>query len=396
MHKKLKIYLTTTDWLYLCLCTALSILSVVALISVVQTGQLSAHALSGQYKIVFTQLLAICLGIACALAISAIPFHKIASLWPYISIVCWAFVLLTFIPGIAYSPGNTGSQSWISAPFGMSFQPTEFAKIAFFISFATHLDAAKTTLSHPKTLFGIFSHILLPVLLVHFQGDDGAAAVFLATGLLMLFLAGLNRWVVIGFATAGLCSLPILWKFILSTHQKDRILGMLFPQEFADTTMYQQIQSRAAISSGGLLGKGFFTQNHLHVPLSENDFIFSYLAQCLGFIGILVVLFFLFAFLLRTLKAAACSRDRISAYFCGCVFVSLLFQSTIHIGMNLMLLPVMGLTLPFLSAGGSSMLTSYICVGLVLSIQRGYLYQKSFSTVKSNTRLAKIHIKATT
>lgn len=379
MQKKLKTYLVTTDWIYLCLCTVLSLVSVIALFSIVKTGQKYPHANSGQYKIVVTQIFALCLGIACALGISAIPFQKIASLWPYISIICWGLVLLTFVPGVAYSPGNTGSQSWISGPFGMSFQPTELAKIAFFISFSTHLDYSKKTLSHPRTLIGIFLHILFPVLIVHFQGDDGTAAVFLATGLLMLFLAGLNRWVVITVAGLGLCSLPILWKFVLSSHQKDRILGMLFPQEFADTTMYQQLQSRAAISSGGLFGKGFFSQNHSFVPLSENDFIFSYLAQCLGFIGTLIILILLFSFLLSTLKAAADPGDRVSAYFCGCVFCSLLFQSTIHIGMNLMLVPVMGLTLPFLSAGGSSLLTCYLCVGLVLSRRRNFLSQKSIS-----------------
>lgn len=372
MFKKFKFLFIHNNWIYLLPCLILSGISIIALLSIAQSGQITSTSVLGQYKVVASQSTAIILGFICAIFLSFVNFKKITELWPYISIFCWVLVLATFIPGVAYSPGSTTSHSWIALPLGFSFQPTELAKIAFFISLSVHLSHVRATISKAKTLCLLCIHIFLPVVIIHLQGDDGTAAVYLATGLIMLFLAGVNRWIIIGGSIAGVLSLPLIWKFVLSNHQKDRIIGMLYPQKFASTIMYQQIHSQQSFSIGGVWGVGFFQKNYYYVPRAENDFIFSYLGQCLGFIGATHVLLILFGFLFKTLYMSAINENRTAAYFTSCVFASLLFQTCIHIGMNLMLLPVMGLTLPFLSAGGSSVLMIYLSVGLVLSANRSY------------------------
>lgn len=371
MKQKLQRCWHTTHKSYLLLCIALSGLSIVTLVSVGLYGGLHYSGTFGNMRLAVTQVLATGLGLLGAIVLSMMDYRKLVNLWPLHMAICWGLVLLTFVPGIGYDPGTTGSHSWIAMPFGMSFQPTELAKISFYLSFAHHLAKVHTTLSRPKTLLPVLLHILVPVLLVHLQGDDGTATVFLAIGVVMLFMAGINRWVVISCMAAALASLPLMWNFVLTTHQKERIWGLFYPDLYVDTTMHQQLQARIAIGAGRLTGTGLFNPQHYYVPRSENDFIFSYFAESCGFIGCLVFFALLFALMWKTLQTAQNAASRTGAYLCIGVFATLLFQSTVNIGMNLLLLPVMGLTLPFMSAGGTSVLTLYLSVGLVLSVERG-------------------------
>ncbi|MFV0412665.1 MAG: FtsW/RodA/SpoVE family cell cycle protein [Oscillospiraceae bacterium] len=367
---KIKTYWQTTDKLYLALCAALSGLSAVTLASVAQYGGLTYTGVFGNWRPAITQIFASVLGILLAVAISLVDYRKILRLWPLLAGICWGLVLLTFIPGVGYEPAGTGSQSWIAMPFGMSFQPTEIAKISFYITFALHLSHVHDTLTRPKTLLPVLAHLLLPVLLVHFQGDDGTAIVFLVIGAVMLFMAGLNRWVVIACTAVGAAALPLLWNFVLSTYQKERILGLFYPDQYTHTTMHQQLRGRVAIGAGQLFGRGLFQPEHYYVPRSENDFIFSYYAEGCGFVGSLVLLALLFALMAKILFTALKAPSRAGAYLCIGVFATVLFQTMVNVGMKLMLLPVMGITLPFVSAGGTSVLMLYLSVGLVLSVGR--------------------------
>ncbi|MDL2324813.1 FtsW/RodA/SpoVE family cell cycle protein [Ruminococcaceae bacterium OttesenSCG-928-A16] len=372
MKKAIKNYFTTTNWVYLLLCVLVSVISVATLVSVGQYGGLTYTSAFGNMRPAVTQAFASVLGLCCAVVLSLIPFKKILKFWPFFAVACWVLVLLTFVPGVGYQPGATGSQSWIAMPFGMSFQPTEIAKISFYISFAVHLNKVRPTLNHPKNLLLVLVHLLLPVLLVHFQGDDGTAMVFLVIGVIMLFMAGINRWVVVLCATAMAAALPLLWRFVLTVHQKERIIGLFWPQQFTDTTMHQQLRGRVAIGAGQLFGRGLFQPNHYYVPRPENDFIFSYFAQSCGFIGCLILFGLLFGIMVKTLQTAGTTQNRTGAYVCVGVFATLLFQTVVNLGMNLMLLPVMGVTLPFMSAGGTSVLMLYLSVGLVLSVWKSY------------------------
>lgn len=370
MKIALKRYLNATDFFYLFLCGMLSCISIVTLFSVGRFGGLNLSGIFGNLRPAYTQILAAALGIPCALAVSAADHRVIEKVWPLFAVLCWAAVLLTFVPGIGYEPPGTGSRSWIPLPFGMSFQPTEIAKVAFILSFSVHLHKVRSTLNHPGSIFPVLLHLGLPVLLVHLQGDDGTAVVFLAIGGIMLVAAGLNRWVVaIGSAVAAGAAWPV-WNYLLSQYQRDRILGLFNPVPYADTIMYQQLRARQAIGLGGFAGSGLSSPNHTYVPRPENDFIFSYFAESCGFIGCLLLLGLLLALLYKTLHAALHSAHRAGAYVCIGVFAMLFFQCIVNIGMNLMLVPVMGITLPFVSAGGTSSLVLYLAVGLVLAVKR--------------------------
>lgn len=368
MLQTIKRYCKTTDLPLLGLCIFLSGLSVLTLVSVGLHGGLDYGGTLGNAKPAVTQVLALAVGLIGAFVMSAVDYQYLLRYWPVHAAFCWFLVLLTFVPGIGYSPGETGSQSWISLPFGMSFQPTEIAKVSFFITMALHLDTVHDKLNRISTLGPVLLHMLGPALLVHLQGDDGTALVFLAVGVLMLLMAGLSRWVVAGIVAAVAAAVPLAWQFLLGEYQKQRILGLFNPQAYADTIMYQQIRGAAAIRRGGLTGQGFFSPNHTYIPEAENDFIFSYFAEACGFLGVLLLLALLFGILFCVLRVAALARSRAGAYLCVGVFGALLFQVAVNVAMNLGIFPVMGLTLPYLSAGGTSLLMSFLSIGIVLNV----------------------------
>lgn len=362
-------YLRKTDISYLLLCVALSAISVLTLFAVGQYGGLELTGTFGDFKPALTQVLASVLGIACAVLVSLVDYHLLLRFWPIVLAVCWGLVLLTFIPGVGYSPGDTGSQSWIALPFGFSFQPTEIAKVGFAISFAGHLAKVGKRLHKPTILLPVLGHLLLPVLLVHFQGDDGTALVFFAMGVVMLIFAGINRWAVLGCGIAAGIAAPLVWNYVMGEYQRQRFLGLFDPAPYADTIMYQQLRAREAIGAGGFMGNGLFAEHH-YVPRAENDFFFSFYAESFGFLGCLVLMALLFVLLYKTLRAARRAPDGAGAYICVGVFGAFAFQTVVNIGMNLMLVPVMGIPLPFLSAGGTSVLMLYLSAGLVLSVGR--------------------------
>ncbi len=362
-------YVAGIDFRLLLLCVVLSCLSIAVLLSVAGYGNLELDGWLGNLRPVFTQILATVLGIAGAVLLSLTDYRLLVRYWPVHAAICWGLVLLTFIPGIGYEPAGTGSQSWIAMPFGMSFQPTEIAKISFCITYAAHLARVRDTLNKPRTLLPVLAHLALPVLLIHLQGDDGTAISFLAMGGIMLIMAGLNRWVVASCAAVAAVAAPFVWRYVVTPHQKERIFGLLLPEEYADTIMYQQLQGRSAVSAGGLFGRGLFA-THQDVPRAENDFIFSFFAECYGFVGCVLLLALFFGLMVAVLQKARKAPDRVGAYICIGIFATLFFQCIVNIGMNLLLLPVMGLTLPFLSAGGTSVLMLYLSIGLVLSVGR--------------------------
>ena len=156
---------------------------------------------------------------------------------------------------------------------------------------------------------------------------------------------------------------------ILKGYQFKRILAVLTPDDpaLADIT-YQQNKGAMAIGTGGLTGQGLLSGEHIFVPNAWNDFIFAYLANVLGFLGAAAVLLLLFALCLRTLRTGLQCPDALGCNICVGIFAALFLQCVINIGMNLQVLPVIGVTLPFFSAGGSSVVMMYLCVGIVLSV----------------------------
>ena len=228
-------------------------------------------------------------------------------------------------------------------------------------------------MNKPANLLALAVHVLLPVLAIHIQGDDGTALVFLGIGLVMVFAGGISGWLVAGGLAAAGGGAALLLKLrpgLLKGYQAKRIFAVLDPENpaLADIA-YQQNKGAMAIGTGGLTGTGLWGE-HVFVPNSWNDFIFSYLANAMGFVGAVTVLLLLLGISVRILLAALQSTDALGRYLCVGIFAALFWQCIINLGMNLQVLPVIGVTLPFFSAGGSSVVMVYLCVGLVLAVSR--------------------------
>ena len=365
-------YLRQIDGIFLALCAACSVLSVVTLVSI-------GHNQLGSINKASVQFIASALGILLALIVSTVDYRALARAWPLHAVLAWGMVLPTLLLHnvrlgfltVGYYAGGTSNYSWYRVG-GMTFQPAELAKISFILTLALHLSRVRGQVNRPKNLLLLFLHIALPAAAIHVQGDDGTALVFLGIGLVMLYAGGLSHWLVAGGLTAGVvggAALLTLRPGILKGYQFKRILAVLTPDDpaLADIT-YQQNKGAMAIGTGGLTGQGLLSGEHIFVPNAWNDFIFAYLANVLGFLGAAAVLLLLFALCLRTLRTGLQCPDALGCNICVGIFAALFLQCVINIGMNLQVLPVIGVTLPFFSAGGSSVVMMYLCVGIVLSV----------------------------
>ena len=372
MYPLIRRYLRRVDLFMLLLCAACSVLSVVVLMSIGQTQLGSNNKAS-------VQLIASLLGMMLAAVFSTADYHALARAWPLHGVVAWGLVLPTLflhnvntgLLTIGYDAGGTSNYSWYRVG-GMTFQPAELAKISFILTLALHLSRVRGQVNRPRNLLLVLLHILLPVAAIHIQGDDGTALVFLGIGFIMLYAGGLSHWLAAGGLAAGIvggATLLALRPGLLKGYQFKRILAVLTPDDpaLADIT-YQQNKGAMAIGTGGLTGQGLFSGEHIFVPNAWNDFIFAYLANVLGFLGAAVVLVLLLALCLRTLQTGLRCPDALGCNICVGIFAALFLQCVINLGMNLQVLPVIGVTLPFFSAGGSSVVMMYLCIGIVLSV----------------------------
>lgn len=324
------------------------------------------------------QLVAILAGFAGALVIQSVNYKNLADNWIWIGIFCVLFIVYTLFFGIAVE-GSSGvnARAWIKLPGGVTFQPSELVKIGFIVTFSKHLSVliGKDKIKSFKSLILVGVHALIPVIFTHLQGDDGAAIIFLCMAIFMAFIAGVPIRYFLLIAGLGILMAPIIWKYVLADYQRRRLINQLNPESDPLNMGYQQIQGKLSIGSGGLAGCGLFKGPRVAngaVPIQESDFIFSVAGEELGFIGCTAILCLLLLLILRVLFIAKKSRDSLGAIMCF-GFVGLVVSQTIfNLGMCLSLLPVMGVTLPFFSAGGSSAACLYLGVGIVQSVFLNY------------------------
>ncbi|MDD5923826.1 MAG: FtsW/RodA/SpoVE family cell cycle protein [Clostridia bacterium] len=324
------------------------------------------------YNYLHSQIIAVAVGCVGAIIISVIDYELIERLWFIPAFISFILTIMVFFIGIRVS--GTDDTAWLLLPGGMTFQPSELAKICFIITFSKHL---KYLNEHDKikTFVGSFSlliHALIPTALIHFQGDDGSAAIFLFMALIMSFVAGTQlRYFIILFAGAT-ASVPLIWNIILNNEHRSRILA-LFDMNENNLSDYawQQYQGKVSIASGGLSGSGLYNGTRVAtgiVPEQENDFIFTVAGEELGFLGCILIFLLLFAIILKSIINCGYSRDTMGKYIC-IGFSSLVFvQTVINIGMVLGFIPVIGITLPFFSSGGTSIMCLYFGIGLVQSV----------------------------
>jgi rod shape determining protein RodA len=277
--------------------------------------------------------------------------------------------LLILLLVLAFGHTKLGAQRWFSIA-GFSVQPSEFNKIIYIIMMTAYLGHARSQLANIK---GLLIPLLLtapPFALILLQPDLGTALILIPVLFAMLFVAGARPLHLLFLALCGLATSPVFWHF-LKTYQKKRLLVFLNPNIDPLGAGYTIIQSKIAIGSGGLIGKGWLagTQNQLNfLPERHTDFIFSVIGEEWGFLGALIVIGLYFLILKRGLMIVERTTD-IYGKLLGVGIVTMLgFQVFVNIAMTIGLMPVVGLPLPLISYGGSSLWTTIIAIALLLNV----------------------------
>ena len=343
-----------------------------------------------------TQVIAIVIGVICAVGISVINYNQIGKFWYVIGGT--ALILMTAVFFIGMRINGTDDTGWIRLPFGMTFQPSEFVKICFIVTFSKHLAylSEKDRLHSFLGVLTLLVHGSVPVVMIHFQGDDGAALVFALMFLVMTFAAGVQiRYFILSFI-AAVCAVPLLWTVILNNEQKNRLVALFSSDDNMFRTYgWQQYQGKVSIASGGLFGKGLFNGPRVArdiVPYQENDFIFTVAGEELGLMGCTAILILFAVMLFRLLKNAARSGNALGKNICIGFFALISVQTLVNLGMVLGILPVVGITLPFLSSGGSSVVCLYIGVGLVQSVYMHPTYEENLSVKLKTAKYHKVFV----
>ena len=335
------------------------------------------------YRPVIIQFLCLIAGVCAALVISAIDFSVILKRWYIAAALGVIPVILTFF--IGFAPEGTDDKAWLDLGF-TTFQPAEFMKICFVITFSAHLSKIKPNINKPKYLLPLCLHGAFPVLLIHMQGDDGTAVVFAVMVLFMMWAAGVSWKYFLLLLPFAVIAAPLLYFFVMNDDQRERIKSMLGAFDFKAIAAkdpneqwptYQQWRGRTALANGGFAGQGFlngdFTQNGI-VPYGFNDFIFVSIGEEFGFLGCMAVILLLGGICFRCLQVARLSKKDSGKLICVGIFAMIFTQAVINIGMCTSVLPVIGITLPFFSAGGTSLFCLYTGIGLVLNV---YLHRNS-------------------
>lgn len=318
---------------------------------------------------VLIQIIATCVGVVFCLIIAFFDYEYISSKWLYIIGLDIFMLVVVLILGIGSE--EVGSKSWIRVG-PISIQPSEFVKIGFIISFSYQIQKYKERINEFKIALMCVLHIAVLVFLLMLQPDFGTTMVFVAVFAVMIFLAGISWKYIVSAIGIVAASLPFLWFFVFQEYQKNRIITFFNPQMDTQVSGYHVMQSKTAIGSGGLFGQGLFkgvlTQNEF-LPAKHTDFIFAVGCEELGFLGAIVIISLIVFIVARCFIIAIRSKDTLGTFIGIGIGTMLMVQSLENIGMTIGITPVTGITLPFMSYGGSSMLTNYIAIGLVLNIK---------------------------
>ena len=326
---------------------------------------------SGGTNFLKTQIIAVGIGYIVAVFISCIDYRFYGKVWWIFAGVALSLTILVFFIGIQIA--GTDDVGWIKIG-SITFQPSELTKICFIITFAKHISVL-VKYDKLRSFFGVMTlvfHAAIPILLIHKQGDDGTALVFGFMFLIMTFAAGVQLRYFISFLLVICVSAPLFYTKIMNDDQRNRLL-VLFNLDDNSLTTYgwQQYQGKVSIASGGLFGEGYMNGPRVAkdiVPYQENDFIFTVAGEEFGFIGCTILLLILLFIVVKTMRDAHLADDTFGKTICYGFFSIIATQTVINIGMVLGIFPVVGITLPFFSSAGTSVMCLYFGVGLVQSV----------------------------
>ncbi|MPW26596.1 rod shape-determining protein RodA [Alkalibaculum sp. M08DMB] len=322
------------------------------------------------------QMLAFAIGTVGMIILMSIDYQMLGQYWIHIYVLCLLLLMTVWIPGLGVA--NKNALRWINLGF-VELQPSEIVKIGFIVVFAKLLDKRKEKLNKITDILILIAFIVPFLILIAAQPDLGQSLIFIVISAGMIFTAGLSMKYIYGAIVGVAVGVPLLWNFYMLDYQKHRIITYLNPTLDPLGEGYHTIQSITTIGSGGVLGKGFSAENTMtnlnYLPAQWTDFIFSVIAETTGFVGASIVVIILGLFLFRLIKDAREAKDEYGTLIIVGVFFMFLFQIFENIGMTMGIMPITGITLPFLSYGGSSLMTNLMAVGLVLNvyIRRHYI-----------------------
>lgn len=326
----------------------------------------------------YIQIVSSVVGAIFAIIISNIDYHKIGKYVRHVAITAIILNLLPFTP-IGKDRGddmltNAGSGSanlnWISIGF-TRIQPSDFLKIAFILTFSYHCSKVLKDINKPKVLLKVALHALVPVAIIFIQKDYGTMSIFLFIIICMALVANTNWKVILAMGAAGVVLLMLFLTNNLPEYLLKRFYVLKHLEEEKLGIGCQQYTGRTALGTGGIFGKGFGSKDILYSTQElHNDMIFAHIGQIFGFIGCVAVLFWVLIYCARILKIGKDAKDNLGCLICVGVFSIFFFQAAINIGMVLVICPVIGIALPFFSAGGTCSLSTYMLLGVVLSVKK--------------------------
>ncbi len=316
------------------------------------------------------QVLFLILGVVLMVVTAMIDYRRIVHAAPFVYVATLAGLAVLLVAPSAIAPTIKGIKAWYRlGPF--QIQPAELAKISVIIVLAAYGAAQRNQLD-TRRVFTMIGLAAVPMVLIFRQPDLGTALVFAFFVVVMVWVAGATPWHLLAMLGSGVgVAILALRVGLLQQYQLDRLLSFLNSDRDLSGAGYNVAQSKIAIGSGGTFGQGLFAGSQTEsgfVPERHTDFIFSVVGEQLGFIGGLTLIL-LFALLLwRILRTATLSRDLAGTLVCVGVFAMFLFQIFENVGMNMQIMPVTGIPLPFISHGGSSLWASFMGIGLVINV----------------------------
>lgn len=338
----------------------------VMLLCMLAFGLVVLYSASGDIVYVQRQGVRILIGLA-ALVVLAQFDPRTIRFW---SLPVYLVGLVMLVLVIFYGTGAMGATRWLGIPGVFMFQPAEIMKLGVPAMLAWYLTRYELP-PRLKHLIVSLPLCLIPAYLVVEQPDLGTALLITISGLFVVFLAGLSWWYIIIGIVGALAIFPVLWLFLLQDYQKQRILTLIDPEADPLGSGWNIIQSQTAIGSGGWDGKGYLqgTQSQLNfLPESHTDFIVAVLAEEFGFIGIVTLLILYFAICVRGLIIAINGRDTFGRLLAGGLTLTFFIYVFVNIGMVSGILPVVGVPLPLVSYGGTSIVTLLASFGIIMSV----------------------------
>lgn len=364
-RKKMNIF-RSIDW------KLVSIICVIFLFGILILSSATHANVTGDFTQIYKQIIAFSLGIVLIIIIILFDYDSLGKYYKEIYVFSFLALVVVLIPGI----GDTqyGARSWIKIG-SFNMQTSEIVKTTFILSYAKIVEKNKDSIGDLKTILKLVMCSFPIIGLLLAQPDLGSAIVFFCIIFSMLYIIGLDKKLIRNVVIIIVMLAPVMFLF-MAPHQRVRIINLFNPEA---STNYQVIQSMIAIGSGGIFGKGLYNgslNQENFLPVRDSDFIFAVIGEELGLVGMAFIIIMFVLLITRLFMIARKSKNTYGALIISGIAGMFSYQVIQNIGMTVGLMPVTGLTLPFVSYGGSSILTSMANIGIVLNI---YLRRRKMS-----------------